>query len=263
MLGQVAQRAEQLIDLVGNEDRCRLVEDEDAGAPVQHLEDLDALLVADAELVDHRVGIDVEAVPVGQRPDATAGLADVEPHGVAGLATEDDVLPHREVVGQHEVLEDHADAGLDGVGRGAEVAFTPFDDDRALVGPMGAVQRLHQRRLAGSVLTDDGVDRVRLDREADAVVGDDAREPLDDVAQLDGGNRSSRPPPRCPLSLGSFSSTPGSSGMAKRPAQARGVLSVSRRRQGVVGTSISPSMICCLNSSSWSAMSSTKPPEVA
>ena len=89
-------------------------------------------------------------------------LADVELHGVAGLAAEDDVLPHREVVGQHEVLEDHADAGLDGVGRRAEVALPPFDDDRALVGPVGAVERLHQRRLAGPVLADDGVDRARL-----------------------------------------------------------------------------------------------------
>ena len=32
------------------------------------------------------------------------------------------------------------------------------DDDRALVGPVRAVERLHQRRLAGAVLADDGVD---------------------------------------------------------------------------------------------------------
>ena len=35
------------------------------------------------------------------------------------------------------------------------------DGDRALVGSVGAVERLHQRRLAGAVLADDGVDRAR------------------------------------------------------------------------------------------------------
>ena len=53
------------------------------------------------------------------------------------------------------------------------------------VGLMGAVQRLHQRRLAGAVLADDRVDRAAADLEVDAVVGDDAGEALDDVAQFD------------------------------------------------------------------------------
>ena len=67
----------------------------------------------------------------------------------------------------------------------AEVLLLAVDEDRALVGLVGAVQRLHQRRLAGAVLADDGVDRAAADLEVDAVVGDDAGEALDDVAQLD------------------------------------------------------------------------------
>ncbi len=59
------------------------------------------------------------------------------------------------------------------------------DGDRALVGPVRAVERLHQRRLAGAVLADDGVDGTGAHGQVDAVVGDDTREPLDDVAQLD------------------------------------------------------------------------------
>ena len=65
------------------------------------------------------------------------------------------------------------------------MALVAVDDDRALVGPVRAVEGLHQRRLAGAVLADDGVDRAGADREVDAVVGDDAGEALDDVAQLD------------------------------------------------------------------------------
>ena len=192
MIGEVAKRREQLVDLVRHEHRRGLVEDEDLGAPVEHLEDLDALLVADAEVGDQRLGIDVEAVAVGELGDPATGAADVEVGGVAGLAAQHDVLPHGEVVGQHEVLEDHPDAGVDGVGRRPEVALLPVDDDGALVGPVGAVEGLHQRRLAGAVLTDDGVHGAGLHRQVDAVVGDDAREALDDVAQLDGDRRRDR-----------------------------------------------------------------------
>ena len=60
--GELAQRGEQLVDLVGHEHRGRLVEDQDLGAAVEHLEDLDPLLLADAEVGDQLVGVDVEAV---------------------------------------------------------------------------------------------------------------------------------------------------------------------------------------------------------
>ena len=51
---QLAQVGEQLVDLLRHEHRRRLVEDEDAGAAVEHLEDLDPLPVADAEVLDQR-----------------------------------------------------------------------------------------------------------------------------------------------------------------------------------------------------------------
>ena len=61
-LGQVA---EQLVDLLRHEDRGRLVEDQDAGAAVEHLGDLDPLAVTDAEVLDEHVGVEAEAVAVG------------------------------------------------------------------------------------------------------------------------------------------------------------------------------------------------------
>ena len=183
--GELAQRGEQLLHLLGHEHGGRLVEDQDLGAAVEHLEDLDALLLADAEVGHQLVGIDRQAVLTGQLADAAAGLAGGEVEGRARLAPEDDVLPHREVVGEHEVLEHHADAELDGGGRRAEVLLHAADVDLALVGLVGAVERLHQRRLAGAVLADDGVDRAVAHLEVHPVVGDDPGEALDDVAQLD------------------------------------------------------------------------------
>ena len=182
---QLAQRGEQLVDLVGNEHGRGLVEDQDLGTAVEHLEDLDPLLLADTEVGHELVGIDLQPVAAAEGADPAAGGVSGE-HRPARLAAEHDVLPHREVVGEHEVLEDHADAVADRRRRGPEVLHLAVDEDRSLVGLMGAVQRLHQRRLAGAVLADDGVDRAAADLEVDAVVGDDAGEALDDVAQLDG-----------------------------------------------------------------------------
>ena len=83
--------------------------------------------------------------------------------GAQRLVAEDDVLHDREVVGEHEVLVHHADADSDRVGRRLEVGLVPSDQDRSLVGPVHPVEDLHQRRLAGPVLTDDRVDRAGCD----------------------------------------------------------------------------------------------------
>ncbi len=59
---ELAQVVEELVDLLRHEHGGRLVEDQDAGAAVEHLEDLHPLPVADAEVLDQRVGVDLEAV---------------------------------------------------------------------------------------------------------------------------------------------------------------------------------------------------------
>ena len=69
---QAAQHAEQLGDLLRGEHGGRLVEDEDPRAAVQRAEDLDALLHPDGHVLDHRVGVDGEAVAVGELADARA-----------------------------------------------------------------------------------------------------------------------------------------------------------------------------------------------
>ena len=128
--------------------------------PVEDLEDLDALPLFHAELGDEVVGVHPQPVGVGDLFDCLAGfLADA----VELLGAEDDVLEDGEVVGQH-VLEDHPDAGVDRVGRAAQREGLAVDRDGALVGLLDAVEDLHQRRLAGAVLLDDGVQRCRAGR---------------------------------------------------------------------------------------------------
>ena len=62
------------------------------------------------------------------------------------------------------------------------------DRDGALVRLLHAVEDLHQGRLAGAVLADEGVDGALADGEVDVVVGDDAGEALGDPGEFDGGH---------------------------------------------------------------------------
>ena len=59
---QVRMIAEKLVGLAGGEHGGRLVEDEHARLAVQRLDDLDALLDADGEVLDEGVGVDGKAV---------------------------------------------------------------------------------------------------------------------------------------------------------------------------------------------------------
>src|SRR3954447_23108138 len=117
-LGQPPQDLEDLLGLLRGQDRGRLVEDKDPGVPVQRLQDLDALLPADRQRPDLRLRIDLEAEATTELDDPPVRLVPVEE--VAGghrLVAQHDVLGDGEDRDQHEVLVDHVDAAVDGVGR--------------------------------------------------------------------------------------------------------------------------------------------------
>lgn len=180
---ELAQVVEERLDLLRYEDGGGLVEDQGAGAPVEDLEDLHALAVGDPEVLDHGVGPDAETVRVGDLLDLGAGPV---PDAVQLLGAEYDVLQDGEVVGQHEVLVHHADAPVDGVARVGERGLFAVHRDGALVRLLHAVKDLHERGLAGAVLTDEGVDGAAAHGDVDVVVGHDPGEPLGDAAELHG-----------------------------------------------------------------------------
>ena len=68
----------------------------------------------------------------------------------------------------------------------------PVDEDLALVGPVEPGEDVHQGALAGAVLAEQRVDLAGPQVEVDVVVGEDARETLDDPARLDGERRGAR-----------------------------------------------------------------------
>ena len=67
----------------------------------------------------------------------------------------------------------------------ADLHRLAVDEDLALVRLEQAVEDVHQGRLAGAVLAEQGVDLAGLDGQVDVVVGDQVTEALGDAAQFE------------------------------------------------------------------------------
>jgi hypothetical protein len=99
--------------------------------------------------------------------------------------TEEDVPSGVDVVGQGELLVDDLDPVRSRVARVVDDDRLAVDADLARVGRVSTRQRVHQRRLAGSVATDEGDHLAREQVDGHPVDGVDAAERDADVAQLD------------------------------------------------------------------------------
>ena len=180
-----AQHLEQALHLGRRQSRGRLVEDDDARAREQHAGELDQLLQADRQRAHARVRIDIDA-EVGEMPARTVHHgAPVDDAALRRLLAEIDVLGHREVGHDAQLLVDHADAGRQRLARRAEMHGPAVDRHAAVVLAVQAGDDLHQGRLAGTVLADQAVDFAGAQHEVDVAQGRDAAERLGDAAQFE------------------------------------------------------------------------------
>ena len=159
LLAEFDQEVEQRVAVLLRQRGGRFVEDQQLDLLGQRLGDLDQLLLADADIGDQRVGVFPE-------PDLAQQLAGAPPREVPVdhaearlLVAEEDVLGDRQQRHQRQFLVDDDDADALGIVDAGKTAFLAEEADRALVAAMriDARQHLHERRLAGAVLADDGV----------------------------------------------------------------------------------------------------------
>ena len=176
---------EELARLLRREDCGRLVEDEDLGAAVERLQDLDPLLHADADRLDAGVGPDREAEPLGELADALLRLALVDERALRRLSGEDDVLRHGHHRDEHEVLVHHADPRVDRLARRVDAQRFAVQPKLALVRVVEPVEDVHQRGLAGAVLSEKCVHFALAQVEVDPVVRHHSREALGDPLELE------------------------------------------------------------------------------
>ena len=132
------------------------------GLGQQRAHDLDPLAFADRERVHRPQRIDVEPVaPATSRMRAVTSASESDlsrPSQTFSAAVS--------VSNRREVLVDHADAERARLGGRRDLDALAVPAHLALVGPHGAVDDLHQRRLAGAVLAQHGVDLARRDAQA-------------------------------------------------------------------------------------------------
>ena len=155
----LAQGREQRVDLLRRQHRRRLVQDQHARVAVQRLEDLDALLLADRELPDARVGLHRQPVALGELGDLLLDLARVQREARARplLVAEQHVLGDGERLDEAKVLVHHRDAGRERVTRGGEAHRLAPQLDRAGVGLVEPGQDVRERALARAVLAEQRV----------------------------------------------------------------------------------------------------------
>ena len=181
LVGQAAYEVEHLTGLGDAERGGRLVEEDDLAVPQHRLGDRDGLSLTTGQ-VRH------ELAHRGDRADRQARqrLARLPLHLAVGeerahprdLTAEEHVLRDVEVVGECEVLVDELDAegrGRAGIGdrhRGA------LEGDLTAVGAVDTGDALHERRLAGTVVTHQRGDLARVDVEVDVVQDVDWSEAL-------------------------------------------------------------------------------------
>jgi hypothetical protein len=172
------------LDLLGREHCGRLVHDQDPGAAIEQLQDLDALLLADRQLPDPGVGIDLQ--PEARRQPGDLRVRGGRPQPESGFReAEQDVLGHRLRGDQREVLVDHPEAGRDRLARRSERDLPAVHQDLAGVRLVQPGEDVHERALARAVLTEQRMDLARAHVEVDGVVGEDAGEGLDDAVRLE------------------------------------------------------------------------------
>ena len=229
LVAQLLHDRHELVGLLRRQHGGGLVEHEHLRVERQGLDDLDPLLHADGEVLDARVGVDVEPEALGDLEDAALGAS--EPAELL-LVAEHDVLGDREDGDEHEVLVHHADAGAHGVAGSCERLRGAVEQDLALVGLVQAVEHVHERGLARAVLAQQAVDLACLDREVDVVVGRERAEALGDAAQLEGHRRSSNGWCR------------GWWDVDRRPSWDAGVMTVVARVGA--GETPTPTCACCL-----------------
>ena len=177
---------EQRVDLGGQQDGGRFVEQQEARLAHQTLDDLDALPFAHRQVGDAHIEREIEADAFEHRPHLLRFSGAIEP---AARLAEQQVVEHARIVDQAEVLMDHRDAVLKGFTRIARPVRRAVDLHRSRVGLMHAEDHVAERRLARAVLAEQAVHVAGHQVERDIVERLERAEALADARQREDRRR--------------------------------------------------------------------------
>jgi len=186
---------------VRGEDRGWLVEDEDRGIGRERPCDLDPLTRSDRKIRDPRIRVaEIEIVRPGEAQDPPAS-------GRRGLDEGTGPIEERQVVGDRRgldekvVLRDEGDPAPASVTCRLERALAAAEANRAIVGPEKPGRDGDERRLAGAVLAEEGVDLAGEDRQRGVVERPGLPEALRDSEKLEKRQKLPRGTVRAPEAI--------------------------------------------------------------
>jgi hypothetical protein len=184
-----AKPAEEALPLVGDEERGRLVEGEDARIVREGPDELDHLLLRERQLKDERgggdLGIDPEAFEEGARARLETRAID-EPV-TTRFAPEHQVLRHGEVRDEDRLRVDHRDPGPPRVGRGLQALLDPVDQDAAPIARVHPGEDADEGGLPRPAVAAHADDLPPLRRQIGAPKGTDRTEVSFDPDELEEG----------------------------------------------------------------------------
>ena len=162
---QPLQHGKNLRDIGGGQRRGGLVENEYARFARQRLGDLHHLAARQGQILDQRLRMNVARTGARKRFLGYLPLRSPVDHAeTLRRIGDDDIVGDAEFGDERQFLEDAGDAGLVGGGRRSEIHLLAFHRHAALVGRDDAGHDLDQRRLAGAVFAEDGMDAAGHDR---------------------------------------------------------------------------------------------------
>ena len=174
----------QLLDLLRGQYGGRLVKNQNIAFTVQDLQNFNALLHADGDIGNDRVGVNRQAVALTELYDFFLCRFQIENAVFHGLAAENDVADDGEALHELKVLMHHADAERGCVARTGDMHGLAVDLDGAALGLIHSEQNAHQRRLARAVFAEQCMNLALADLQGDLIAGDDPGEGLDNILHL-------------------------------------------------------------------------------
>ena len=182
LLFKLQQQIQQRLRVLLVERGGRLVEDHEAGVLRQRLCDLDHLLLADADILDQRLGRFGQADDLEVFRRLGVGLVPVDGIFFSLLVAQEHVLADRHIRDERQLLVDDNDAFFFAVFDLGELAYLTLVYDVSAVAAVGipAAEHVHQRGFPGAVFADQGVDTALLYGKVDVVKRLDAGEFLGD-----------------------------------------------------------------------------------
>ena len=120
---------------------------------VQGLQDLGTLLLTNGNLRNELVQLHIQTILCGQLLDLSAAGRSVNKQTFGMLVAQNDILKYRHGLHQHKVLMHHADAQFHRLAGGFDPDFLALLKDFSLRWLIKADQNIHQRRLPGTVFT--------------------------------------------------------------------------------------------------------------